>query len=233
MQMFHQNANSNKKIKKSHLLLIGSFFIFFGVTILCSDYFKGLKDDLYSQMKIAMMDNDVSNNEKEEIVKVPVADNVNIVDNNVNNDNNNDNNNNNNQNKIDYSKYLGVLEIPRISLKRGFYNTDSKYNDIQYNVTLVRGSSMPDVNNGNLILMAHSGDAYISFFAYLYKLSIGDKAYITYQGDKYKYQLVNIYNVPKNGSVTIVRNYNKTTLTLITCTKDDDYHQTIYIFELV
>ena len=27
---------------------------------------------------------------------------------------------------------------------------------------------MPDVENGNLILMAHSGDAYISFFAYLY-----------------------------------------------------------------
>ena len=32
--------------------------------------------------------------------------------------------------EIDYSKYVGVLEIPKIGLKRGFYNTDSKYNSI-------------------------------------------------------------------------------------------------------
>ena len=134
---------------------------------------------------------------------------------------------------VDYSKYLGVLEIPKISLKRGFYNTDSKYNSIEYNVSLIPGSSMPDVANGNLMLMAHSGDAYISFFAYLYRLNIGDYAYITYQGTKYKYQIVNIYTVPKTGKVAIHRNYNRTTLTLITCTKNDDTTQTVYIAELV
>lgn len=229
MQMFYQNANNNKKIKKSHLLLIGSLLIFFGVIILCSDYFKGLRNDLYSQMKIAMMDDEVKiNNDdtKEDTIDTPIADNVNVAD-------NPSNGNDNNKYNVDYSKYLGVLEIPRIGLKRGFYGTDSKYNDIQYNVTLVRGSSMPDVSNGNLILMAHSGDAYISFFAYLYKLNIGDSAYVTYGENRYKYQLVNIYNVDKNGRVTIIRNYNKTTLTLITCTKDDNFHQTVYIFELV
>ena len=135
--------------------------------------------------------------------------------------------------EINYSKYAGVLEIPKIGLKRGFYNTDSKYNSIEYNVSVVAGSSMPDVANGNLMLMAHSGDAYISFFAYLYRLNVGDSAYVTYQGNKYQYKIVNIYTVPKTGKVAIYRNYNKTTLTLITCTKNDDTTQTLYIAELV
>ena len=128
---------------------------------------------------------------------------------------------------------MGVLEIPKVGLKRGFYNLDSKYNDIQYNVTLVEGSNMPDVVNGNLILMAHSGDAAVSYFAYLYILKIGDKAYVTYNGNKYTYQIVNIYDVPKTGRVKIVRSYDKATLTLITCTKNNDKSQTVYILELV
>ena len=128
---------------------------------------------------------------------------------------------------------MGVLEIPKIGLKRGFYNIGSRYNNIQYNVTMVEGSSLPDVVNGNLILMAHSGDAYISYFAYLYRLNVGDYAYVTYNGYKYKYQIVNIYEVPKTGLVRIQRNYDRTSLTMITCTKDNDSTQTVYISELV
>lgn len=146
---------------------------------------------------------------------------------------NNDNTSNNNQYSVNYDKYLGVLEIPKIGLKRGFYNIDSKYNNIQYNVSMVKGSTLPDVINGNLILMAHSGDAYISYFAYLYKLQVGDTAYVTYNGNKYQYNIVNIYDVEKNGVVRIIRNYDKTTLTMITCTKDNDALQTVYIAELV
>ena len=128
---------------------------------------------------------------------------------------------------------MGVLEIPRIGLKRGFYNTDSRYNSIQYNVTMVDGSSLPDVNGGNLILIAHSGDAYISYFAYLWMMGVGDHAYVTYNGRKYDYQVVNIYNVEKKGMAVIYRDTSKTTLTLITCTKDSDSSQTVYILELV
>ena len=58
-------------------------------------------------------------------------------------------------------------------------------------------------------------------------------AYITHKGTKYSYKIVNIYNVEKNGRVTIYRNYDKTTLTLITCTKNNDASQTVYIAELV
>ena len=128
---------------------------------------------------------------------------------------------------------MGVLEIPKIGLKRGFYGFDSRYNNIERNVTLVGGSTMPDVVNGNLILMAHSGSAYVSFFAYLYRLNVGDMAYVTYNGIKYKYQIVNIYNIPKTGQATITRNMDRSCMTLITCTKDSETEQTIYVLEQV
>ena len=222
MQMQNQQKVNNK-IKKSQTLIFGSLLVFGGFIFLSWNYFLRMRDEVYSDMKIAMMDQEipeqqqiVSNNNNEIIVNnQPVDEHYEP------------------EYVVDYSKYLGVLEIPKIGLKRGFYGTDSRYNSIQYNVTLVNGSSMPDVNNGNLILMAHSGDAYISYFAYLYKLNIGDDAYVTYYGNKYHYQIVNIYDVPKIGAVTIKRNTERTTLTMITCTKDNDYSQTIYIAELV
>lgn len=207
-----------KNIKKSHLLLIGSLLVFVGAIFISANYLLKMKDEVYSEMNLAMSDTE---NETADIIDgVPIANNLPSDDGST-------------EEVVDYSKYLGVLEIPRIGLKRGFYNINSKYNNIQYNVSMVKGSTLPDVVNGNLILMAHSGDAYISYFAYLYKLQVGDYAYVTYNGVKYKYKIVNIYNVEKNGVVRIVRNYDKTTLTLVTCTKDNDTMQTVYIAELV
>lgn len=84
---------------------------------------------------------------------------------------------------------------------------------------------------GNFILMAHSGNAYISFFDKLYKLEIGDEASVSYNAVTYNYRLTNIYNQAKTGTVAIYRNPSVKTLTLITCTRNDDYNQTIYIFE--
>lgn len=224
MQMLNQkqNNNKNKGMKKSQLLLLGSFLVFMGVFVLSYNHLKFLKDQVYANMEIAIADRNMPADTQEKEVQTPTADNV--SDGTVYQQS---------ENEINYSQYAGVLEIPKIGLKRGFYNTDSKYNTIQYNVSMIAGSTMPDVPNGNLMLMAHSGDAYISFFAYLYRLKVGDSAYVTYQGDKYRYQIVNIYTVPKNGKVAIYRNYNKTTLTLITCTKNDDTTQTVYIAELV
>lgn len=223
MQIRNQNKNNNKKLmgfRKSQLLLLGSFLVFIGLFVLSYHHLKFLKEQVFANMEIAMAEETLSTGDEE--VNVPVADNVSdgtVYQQSVK--------------EIDYSKYAGILEIPKIGLKRGFYNTNSKYNSIEYNVTVVPGSTMPDVVRGNLMLMAHSGDAYISFFAYLYRLKIGDSTYITSQGKKYEYKIVNIYTVPKTGKVAIYRNYNQTTLTLITCTKNDDTTQTVYIAELV
>ena len=65
-------------------------------------------------------------------------------------------------------------------------------------------------------------------------MQLGDIAKVTYNNQQYKYRLVKIEEQPKVGVVAIHRdNYNVRALTLITCTKDNDYTQTIYIFELV
>ena len=182
-----------------------------------------MRDEVYSDMRISMMDIPVpaENIKKEEVIdeqQVPSEAAPPVEEQHY---------------TIDYSKYLAVLEIPKIGLKRGFYNVGNRYNNIQYNVSMVEGSDLPDVVNGNLILMAHSGDSYISYFAYLYKLGVGDECFITYGGVRYHYVISNIYNVEKSGLVRIVRDYNKTTLTMITCTKDNDSQQTVYIAELV
>lgn len=227
--MLNQKKNKfNIKIKKSHICLFGSLLVILGIFILSYNHILQLKMKVFSDMQLSL---NQDNNIEEIIDNLPNA--LELSENQDSTITKDNNDANTNKKQIDYSKYLGVLEIPRISLKRGFYGTDSKYNNINYNVTVVGGSSMPDKENGNLILMAHSGDAYISYFAYLYKLNIGDFAYITYKGNTYKYQIVNIYNVVKNGSVTINRNKERTTLTLITCTKNSDTEQTIYILERI
>ena len=127
--------------------------------------------------------------------------------------------------------YIGQLSIPKIRFKRGFVKKESKYNNIEYNVTIAKEADYPDVKNGNFILMAHSGDAPISFFEPLYKLELGDIATVSYNAKAYYYRLVKTYQVEKTGKIAIYRDYNKKTLTLITCTHDDLTKQSVYIFE--
>lgn len=225
MQTLNRLKINNNNLRKSHALLFGSFLIFLGVLSVSWNYLLRMKDEVYSDMRIAMMDVpapvvDEPVQSEEVIQEVPIAENVSNTENTV-------------SYIVDYSKYLGVLEIPTIGLKRGFYNTDSKYNNIQYNVAMVKGSDLPDVDRGNLILIAHSGNAYYSYFAFLYRLGVGDMVYVTYGGRQYAYKIVNIYEVVKNGVVTIKRDIEKTTLTMITCTRGTDFSQTVYISELV
>ena len=128
--------------------------------------------------------------------------------------------------------YIGYLNIPKINLKKGFLDKRAEDNDVEKNILVVEESSYPDVEKGNLILAGHSGTGWKAFFNDLYKLNKGDVAYVEYKGKKYTYQIVNIYTQPKVGSIAIYRNYDKTTLTLVTCTNNDDTTQTIYIAEL-
>ncbi len=131
------------------------------------------------------------------------------------------------------NEYIGYLIVPKINLTKGFLDKRSSENDVEKNILVVSGSNYPDTEKGNLILAGHSGTGWKAFFNDLYKLNIGDVAYINYKGKKYIYNIVNIYTQPKVGKLAIYRNYDKTTLTLITCTNNDSTTQTIYIAELV
>lgn len=135
--------------------------------------------------------------------------------------------------EIKESIYVGYLNIPKIDLKRGFTDINSKYNKVSKNIYVHPSSSYPDTKNGNLILASHSGTSSISFFKNLYKLELGDDVYVNYNNKDYHYKITNIYTDLKDGDISIRRNKNKTSITLITCTKNDKTTQTVYIGELI
>lgn len=133
----------------------------------------------------------------------------------------------------DYETYVGILDIPKISFNKGFYKKESSLNNVKFNIKILDSSSYPDEENGNVIIIGHSGNYSNSYFGNLYQLENGDTASITYGGKKYTYKIVNIYTDTKDGTVTVYRDETKNCLTLITCTKDDETTQTIYIMELI
>ncbi len=113
--------------------------------------------------------------------------------------------------------YIAVLKIPKINLERGLVDPSSYLNDVNYNLEFVEGSSMPDKDKGNVIIAGHSGNARISYFRNLDKLSIGDDISIDYSGKTYNYKITDIYDIDKTGIAEIIRDEDKSTLTLITC----------------
>lgn len=164
------------------------------------------------------------------IIKKPVLKEYRVIKNNLNIDKfyNKVDNNMDREEEL----YIGILKIDKINLYQGFYDKNSKYNDIELNIMINKESDYPNVINGNLILMAHSGDSDVSYFRYLDILEVGDNATIYYKDDSYNYKLVKVYELIKNGKVFIDRD-DTTTLTLITCSREKEDMQKIYIFNLI
>ncbi len=208
-------------MKKNNLkfqVAAGIILIISGIPLLLSNYIKEKRDVVFSEMNLVLSEintRDIENVEEEPAVEEPTEE--------VKEDNNN----------YIYEEYLGVLDIPKINFYKGFYSKTSSLNNVQFNLFVLKESDYPDVVNGNLIIAGHSGNYSNSYFNDLYKLSIDDTVTVHYQGKDYIYKITKIYNEKKTGTVRILRNRNKTSLTLITCTNGDNYHQTIYIAELI
>lgn len=208
-------------MKKNNLkfqVAAGVILIISGIPLLLSNYIKEKRDVVFSEMNLVLSEintRDIENVEEEPAVEEPTEE--------VKEDNNN----------YIYEEYLGVLDIPKINFYKGFYSKTSSLNNVQFNLFVLKESNYPDVVNGNLIIAGHSGNYSNSYFNDLYKLSIDDTVTVHYQGKDYIYKITKIYNEKKTGTVRILRNRNKTSLTLITCTNGDNYHQTIYIAELI
>lgn len=208
-------------MKKNNLkfqVAAGVILIISGIPLLLSNYIKEKRDVVFSEMNLALSEintRDIENDGEEPAVEEPTEE--------VKEDNNN----------YTYEEYLGVLDIPKINFYKGFYSKTSSLNNVQFNLFVLKESDYPDVVNGNLIIAGHSGNYNNSYFNDLYKLSIDDTVTVHYQGKDYTYKITKIYNEKKTGTVRILRNRNKTSLTLITCTNGDNYHQTIYIAELI
>lgn len=128
--------------------------------------------------------------------------------------------------------YIAVIKIPKIGLEKGLASKDSYYNNVNRNIQILTESDMPDKEKGNVILAGHSGNSSVSYFRKLNKLQNNDEVIISYKGNDYVYRMVNSYEIEKNGYAHILRNAEKTTLTLITC-KHNTNKQLIVICELI
>lgn len=128
--------------------------------------------------------------------------------------------------------YIATIKIPKIKLERGLVSPTSKFNNIEYNVSFLEDSAMPDEPRGNVILASHAGNAKVSYFRNLDKLDIGDKISLYYNEKNYIYSIVSIYDIEKTGQAKIIRNQNASTLTLITC-RHNTNKQIIIISELI
>lgn len=209
----NKDNKQEKRIPQTLVAFIGTIILIIGGFFLSYNYVKSKKVMAYDYMNNIFF-TEVSENEIEE---------ENII-------NNSDTKEANIP--IDLNQYIGTLIIEKINFNKGFYAKESEHNNVDKNLLVIKESNYPNEAKGNLIIAGHSGDAWNSFFNDLYKLAVGDIAKVQYNNKIYTYKFVNIYKAPKVGTISIYRNKNRTTLTLVTCTNFDSTTQTIYIGEL-
>lgn len=216
-----KRKTKNNNQRKSQLFIVGSFLIIVGVGILggkiVNNYLdkkqeQDLINDFYEQQEEYVVDVPVM---EEELAKEEVAEQEEKK-----------------ETTTPTINYIAVIKIPKIGLEKGLASKGSYWNNVNRNIEILSESDMPDVDKGNVILASHSGNSSISYFRKLNKLQNNDIVNIVYNGKEYKYKMVNSYEIEKNGYAHIVRNAEKSTLTLITCKHNTD-KQIVIICELV
>ena len=195
-----------KRIKNKKIIL--ALFLMISSIVICTLKYTNLFYKKINENKL------ISNYyEEQKQLKEDIKSDINIK---VNNDN----------------KYIAVLKIPKINLEKGLSEKNSYYNNVNRNIEILKESDNPETINGNIILASHSGNSVISYFKNLHKLTLNDEIIIIYKGFSYKYKIVNIYEIEKNGKANIIRNTQKNTLTLITCKRTTN-NQIVIISELI
>ena len=211
-----KNQIKNKKGSKSQLIIVGSLLIILGTLIIGGKYLynyletkneEQLIDTFFEEQKEIAEDTTPEVPEEKVETEKPQP----------------------TKTKIDY---FAVIKIPKIGLEKGLANKGSYYNNVNRNILVVKESDMPDKDKGNVILAGHSGSGRTAYFKNLHKLERDDEVSIFYNGNEYKYKVLNQYDIEKTGTANIVRNAEKSTLTLITC-RHNTNKQIIYICELV
>ena len=200
-----------RNVKDKGLTMVGSFLLILSVLLMLSKIIynaylnkqESIKiEEFFEEQEQTRDINEVSSDEKEET---------------------------NSEHKSDY---IAVIKIPKINLEKGLYDVNDINNNVDKNIQILKSSSYPDVIHGNFILASHNGNSRVSYFRNINKLEYGDYVSIFYKNKEYKYKVMNMYEIEKNGTANIIRNKEKTTLTLITC-RHNTNKQIVVICELV
>ena len=103
----------------------GVILIIGGTLVFLTDYIKEKRDVVFSEMNLTlssiMMDNKLNNNENNDNNEIEG-----IIDNTEDGEEQIDN-------SYTYEEYLGIIDVPKIDLYKGFYNKNSNLNNVKFN----------------------------------------------------------------------------------------------------
>ena len=101
----------------------GVILIIGGTLVFLTDYIKEKRDVVFSEMNLTlssiMLDNKLNNSNNNEIEDT--------IDNTEDEEEQIDN-------SYTYEEYLGIIDIPKIELYKGFYNKNSNLNNVKFNL---------------------------------------------------------------------------------------------------
>lgn len=123
-------------------------------------------------------------------------------------------------------KNIGFLKIDKINLNNKIYDINSKHNNIEENVTILKTSENLKDKNSLIVLAAHSGEGKIAYFNKLIELSEGDEIELKYYNETYIYVVDHIYEQEKNGYIKFSKK-NESQLILTTCSTQNNKMQLI------
>lgn len=199
---------------KENKLILFIVIILSGILLMMSNYLKKVKMDVYDEFNQSLIKVSTKKEEKkEEVPKEEVAP----------------------KEEVEAPKeevkpyYIGTLSIPKINFERGFLDKNHPDNTIDKNIELLKSSDYPDQDKHTVTIAGHSGVGYLAFFNDLNKLEKGDELFLTYKNKKYIYSIDKIYLEERRGKIGILKDYNRSSLNLLTCTLHDKKHQTVYI----
>ena len=202
--------NQRKNKRYSFIIFVGISLLFFSATYFIYDHYEKQRQDIQDTEKIEEFFEVEEINEEETQEEIKEEKTV----------------------EQKQENYIGILEIPKIKLKRGLVDKNSSSNNVNKNIYTVKETTYPDERiNSHIILAAHSGNSYVSFFNNLKKLDMKDKVYLYYKGTKYIYEVSNRYEIKKTGKAEL-KLTNTSDIKLITCISGTD-KQVVYVATLI
>ena len=126
----------------------------------------------------------------------------------------------------DNDNSIGYLKIDKINLNEKLYNINSKENNIEKNITILKESIFPDKENSIIFIAAHSGVGKIAYFEKLDELNINDEVTLIINKKTYKYVVKEYWEEKKNGYINVNKD-NKKQLILTTCSPNKKNYQLV------
>ena len=145
-----------KKLKMQ--IASGVILIIIGIAFLLHNYIIDKREEVFSSMNIAISEELVEKKKPEKTDTTPKT-----------TENEGDLNSSDTEQDPNYQSYMGQLIIPKIGFQKGFYAKESSLNNVKFNIKILEVSNYPDEENGNVIIIGHSGNYSNSYFANLYQ----------------------------------------------------------------